>query len=205
MANEIKIETTTPNHFTKKAIAKINAYSVFAIIPVLLAIPLITLIESLLHESLAFGLSMMILGLVIVLPVYFLPIVIGNPHVRQLARSLNSSNQNGFIIQLTNLPRVKSGFWAIVEDADDIGFLSFEEEALIFKGDSMKLLIPFALIKNVHNRNVGWRGLWIYGNRILIDVSDRSFEFAERFSLSIPASRKISEDLFSRLSSKIKR
>ncbi len=205
MVNEIKIETTQPKLFTKKAIAAINAYGILAIIPIIIAIPLIILIENIFYGGLAFSLSMVVLALAIVLPVYFFSIVIGNPYVQQLVRSQNPSAQSGFVIQLTNLPRVKSGFWAFMEDADDVGFLSFEEEALVFSGDSTNFLIPFALIKTVCKKNVGWRGLWIYGNRIVIDISGRSFEFAERFSLSIPASRKISKDLFNRLSTKIKK
>ena len=205
MINVIKIETTQPKLFTNKAIVAINAYGILAIIPVIMAIPPIILIVNIFHGRLALSLVIVILALAIALPVYFFSIVLGNPYVRQLVRSQNPSVQSGFVIQLINLPRVKSGFWAFMEDADDVGFLSFEEEALVFNGDSTKLLIPFALIKTVSKKNVGWRGLWICGNRIVIDVSGRSFEFAERFSLSIPASRKISKDLFNRLSTKIKK
>ena len=205
MATEIKIEIAPQKLFTKKAIVVVNAYGFFAIIPLLVAITLSILADKLCYGGLSFILNMLFLGLAAVLPLYFFPLVMGNPHVTYLVGPLNISNKSGFVVQLTNLPRAKAGFWAFMEDADDIGFLSFEADTLIFNGDSTKFSIPLRLIKNVGKKNIGWRGLWICGNRIMIEVSDKSFEFVERFSLSFPGSRKISEEIFNRLSAEIQK
>jgi hypothetical protein len=209
MANEIKIEITQPKLFTKKAILAINAYLVLEVSPIVILDFLISPIFKLFKPEMALGLILVALGLIAFLFVYFIPIGMGNLHVRKLVRSLNTSDKSSYIVQLTIIPRLKSGFWAFLEDADDIGFLVITESDLVFKGDSVELSFPYTQIKNIRKKNVGWRGAWIYGNRIQIDLLDstdkKSFEFTERSSLSIPTSWRISAELFNFLSAKIQK
>ena len=154
-------------------------------------------------------LSLADLGLIVFLVFYFQSIWMGNPHVRRLVHCLSLSDHDGYIIQLAKIPRLKSGFWAFTEDADDIGLLSLTDDRLVFKGDSIEFSFPYTHIKNICKKNVGWRGAWTSGNRIRIDISDpsgeKSFEFLERSSLTNPASRKITRELFNSLSVKIQK
>jgi hypothetical protein len=210
MASEIRIETAPPKLFTKKLIAAQGLYDLLGLIPVcfvflIMVAHLLLFPRGVVSDSIWLIIIMTLLVLALVLPIYFLPILMANPLVRKLVRSLDSSKQNGLVVQLTNLPRSKWGFWAFMEDADDIGFLNLEGECLVFNGDSTTFSIPFGLIQDVRRKNFGWRGIWIYGSRIVIDISDRSFAIAERFSLSVPASRKISKGLFNQLSSKVRK
>ena len=89
---------------------------------------------------------------------------------------------------------VQNGFR--LEDADDIGYLGFSATELRYHGDSVRLTVPFECIKAVMPQNIGLRGLFVYGRRIRVVVADlpetESFEFAERSSWVLPASRATS-------------
>ena len=71
----------------------------------------------------------------------------------------------------------------------------------------VKLAVPWKDIQLVRPQNIGWRGLFVYGRRIKIVVSGwpevESFEFAERSSWVLPASRAITRRLYERLSTNI--
>jgi hypothetical protein len=209
MADEIKFEITKAKLFTKKAILTINAYIILGAIPIIILNFLISPIFEFFKREMALSLSLVALVLAVFQYLYFNPVWLGNPYVRKLVRSLNVSDKSGYIIQLAIIPRLKSGFRAFLEDADDIGLLAITENELIFKGDSVKFSLPYTQILNIQKKNVGWRGAWIYGNRIQIDFLDstykKSFEFIERSSLCIPASRRITAELFNSLSAKIQK
>jgi hypothetical protein len=209
MADEIKFEIKQSKLFTKKAILVINAYIVLGVSPIVTVSFLVPLIFNFLNPAIAFSLSLVAFGLAVGLCLYFFPIGAGNPHVRKLVRSLNVSTKGGYIIQLTIIPRLKSGFWTFLEDADDVGLLAITENQLVFNGDSVEFSFPYTQIKNIQKKNIGWRGAWICGNRIQIDFLDstgkKSFEFTERSSLSVLASRQISAKLFNFLSAKIQK
>jgi hypothetical protein len=117
-------------------------------------------------------------------------------------------SEDGFIVQLTLTPRIRSGLRAILEDADDIGYLTFTETKLLFQGDSVKLTVPFNRIQQVQPQNIGMRGLFVYGRRIKIVASGlpqiASFEFAERSSWLLPDSRRITRKLAERLSMRVR-
>jgi hypothetical protein len=141
---------------------------------------------------------------------FLLPFGLGNTHVTRLVRSLNpgaGQKGDGFIVQLTLSPRLRSGLRALLEDADDIGYLTFGGNELCFQGDSVKLLVPWEDIQLVRPRNIGWRGLFVYGRRIKLVVSGwpelESFEIAERSSWLLPDSRIITRKLYERLSANV--
>jgi len=141
---------------------------------------------------------------------YFLPFGLGNTHVTRLVRSLNQAaaqDGEGFIVQLTLSPRLRSGLRAILEDADDIGYLAIRGDELLFQGDSVKLSFPLDLIERVQPQNIGLRGLFLYGRRIRLVVPAlthvKSVEFAERSSWLLPTSRTITRRLYERLSTRV--
>jgi hypothetical protein len=141
---------------------------------------------------------------------FFLPFGLGNTHVARLVRSQNpgaGQDGDGFIVQLTVSPRLRSGLRALLEDADDIGYLTFGGNELCYQGDSVKLSVPWEDIQLVRPRNIGWRGLFVYGRRIKLVVSGwpevESFEIAERSSWLLPASRTITRKLYERLSASV--
>ena len=113
------------------------------------------------------------------------------------------------IAQITLCPRVRTGLRALIEDADDIGYLSLNDSGLLFRGDSLTLIIPFERIKAVEGENVGSRGLYVSAGRIHLDISGLenfdAVEIAERGSRVLPTSRKITRELFYRLKSRINR
>jgi hypothetical protein len=194
-----KIEITQPRLFTAGAVAVVNAYGMLMIMPIFSAIVAVSVIK--------LGvLTVLIPLLALAATVLFLPFGLGNTHVIRLVRSLNpgtGQNGDGFIVQLTVSPRLRSGLRALLEDADDIGYLNFSGSELCFQGDSVKLSVPWENIQLVRPQNIGWRGLFVYGRRIKLVVSGwpevESFEFAERSSWLLPASRTITRKLYERL------
>lgn len=207
MSNEVKIQITRPKFFTRRAILILGAYTIFMFIPLLEVIFLEPVIYKLFQPAIANAAFLAGLGLAMAIPFYLWPFCMGNPYILLLVRRLGHFNENGFIVQLTTQPRLRSGFWSFMDDADDIGFLKLGAETLEFNGDSTVLSIPFVKIRNIRKKNVGYRGVWICGSRIVIEVAepagDKSFEFFERSSLSIPASRRNSKELFECLSAQI--
>ena len=201
-ANATTIEITEPKRFTFGAVVAVNAYGLLLVAPLFLSILVVSLIK--------FGLlTILIPFLVVAATAYFLPFGLGNAHITRLVRSITpaaTKNGDGFIVQLTLSPRLRSGLRAILEDADDIGYLSFNGTELLFQGDSVQLSVPLDCIAQVQPQNVGLRGRFVYGRRIKVVVSGspqlESFEVAERSSLLLPTSRAITKRLFARLSPK---
>ena len=193
------IEFTQPKLFTAGAVATVNAYGVVLAMPLFFSILVVSVIK--------FGiLTALIPLLVVAATAYFLPFGLGNTHVTRLVRSLHPAagkDESGFIVQLTLSPRLSSGLRAILEDADDIGYLSFTGTGLVFQGDSVQLSIPFDRITRVQPQNVGLRGRFVYGRRIRVVISGlaeiESIEFAERSSWLLPTSRAITRKLCQRL------
>ena len=202
-SNAAKIEITEPRLFTAGAVATVNAYGLLLVAPVLLSILVVSLIQ--------FGiLTVLIPSLMVAVTAYFLPFGLGNTHITRLVRSLHPAADkggDGFVVQLTLSPRLRSGARAILEDADDIGYLSSSGTELLYQGDSVKLTVPFDCIRRVMPQNIGLRGLFVYGRRIKVVVAGvpeaESFEFAERSSCVLPASRAITRKLYERLSATV--
>ena len=197
-----KIEVGPPKLFTTAGVVVINAYGLLLIIPFLASVLVISLLK--------FGVLTWLIPIVVVIATaYFLPFAVGNARVVRMVRSLNipaGKAEDSFVVQLTCSPRISSGLRAVLEDADDIGCLSFTPSELVFHGDSVKLSVPFDQIEKVRRQNVGLRGLFVYGPRIELVVSGlpevKSLEFAERSSWLLTTSRKTTRKLFECLVSK---
>jgi hypothetical protein len=159
------VEVASPKAFTSGAILVIAACGVLLVTPVLLSLLAVTVIK--------LGLMTVLIPLLtMAATAYFLPIGLGNPVVRKLVRSHKlDESEDGFIVQMTLSPRIRSGLRALVEDADDLGYLSFTDSDLVFQGDSVRLRIPWRQITEVRPQNIGWRGRYLYGSRIRITVS----------------------------------
>ena len=197
------IEVAQPKLFRAGAVAAVNAYGALLVAPFLISVLVVSVTK--------FGLLTVLIPLLVVAATaYFLPFGLGNTHITRLVQSLNpaaAQGGEGFIVQLTLSPRLRSGLRALLEDADDIGYLTFSGNELLFQGDSVKLSVPLDRIELVRPRNIGLRGLFVYGRRIKVVVSDlpqvESLEFAERSSWLLPTSRAITRRLYQRLSTKV--
>ncbi len=202
-ANAVTIEVAQPRLFNTGAVVAVNAYGALLAVPFLLSV----LVVSVTQFSL---LTALIPLLVVAATAYFIPFGLGNTHVTRLVRSLNpaaAQGGEGFIVQLTLSPRLRSGLRALLEDADDIGYLTVRGDELLFQGDSVKLSIPLDHIEMVRPQNIGLRGLFVYGRRIQLVVPAltqvESLEFAERSSSLLPTSRAIAKQLYQRLSTRV--
>ncbi len=200
-----KIEINPPRLFTGSAVAVVNAYGLLLVLPIFSSIVAVSVIKlSILTVLIPLG--------ALAVTACFLPFGLGNTYITRLVRSLNpaaDSNGDGFIVQLTLSPRLRSGVRALLEDADDIGYLTLTTKELHFHGDSVKLSVPWENVQLVRSLNIGWRGLFVYGQRIKLMASGwpevESFEFAERASWLLPASRAITRKLHEQLSTSVLR
>jgi len=155
------------------------------------------------------GLLTLLLPLIgIAATIFFLPLGFGNAYAARLAGTMEghaSGQERSYVVQLTLCPRIRHGWRAWLEDADDLGCLSFAPSALLYQGDAVKLTVPFSQIERVQTRNVGWRGLFVYGRRIVVSVRGlpqaTAFEFADRSSWLLPTSWRITRQLSARLAS----
>lgn len=185
------------------AVMIISAYGILLLLPLFFSILLLSLLK--------FGpLTILIPVLVAVATVCLLPFGLGNTYVTRLVRSLVTVASNGgdeFVVQLTLSPRIRSGVRAILDDADDVGYLSLTSAGVIFRGDSVKLSVPYDHIVEVQPHNIGLRGLFVYGRRIRVLVSGsprvKELEFTERSSWLLFASKRITRRLHERLSAKV--
>ena len=154
-----------------------------------------------------FKLSALLLGLaVMALVIWLLPLVSGNAHVTRLVHSFAPKPpSDGLVVQLTFTPRIRTDLRALLEDADDIGCLTADRAEFRFQGDSVQLSVPFAEVKQVQRKHRGLRSLFV--PRIVVVVPSlpniKSFEFRERSSLLLPASRRASRRLFEMLSAQL--
>jgi hypothetical protein len=197
------IEVAQPKLFTAGAVAVVNAYGALLAVPFFISVLVVSVTK--------FGLLTALIPLLVVAATaYFLPFGLGNTHITRLVQSINpaaAQGGEGFIVQLTLSPRLRSGLRALLEDADDIGYLTFSGNELLFQGDSVKLSVPLDRIERVRPQNIGLRGLFVYGRRIKVVVSGlpqiESVEFAERSSCLLPTSRAITRRLYQRLSTRV--
>jgi len=191
------VEITSPRAFTSGAIFVIAGCGVLLVAPVLASLLAVTLIK--------LGmLTVLIPLLTMAVTAYFLPFGLGNPVVKRLVHSRKLDvGDDGFIVQMSLSPRIRSGLRALVEDADDLGYLSFTDSELIFQGDSVRLRIPWRQISAVRPQNIGWRGRYLYGSRIIISVTGipnvDAVAFSERSSLLLPTSKRITKKLRERI------
>jgi hypothetical protein len=187
-----QIQVSEPRVFTAGAIAITSAYGLVGLVPVF--------ISFLMLSVLGFKFSALLIGLaMIAIVIWLLPLASGNPYVTKLVRSIspaNSEDSNGFIVQITLSPRLRSDLRALAEDADDIGYLTADDSRLFFQGDSIKLSVPFAEITRVERKYRGLRSLFV--PRIVVTVPGPlgSLEFGERAAALLPASRRTSNRIY---------
>ena len=197
------IEIRSPRHFNGPALVVCSAYGLLLVLPTLLAILSVSLI--------GFGLFTIAIPLfTLAAATFFLPFGFGNPHVSRLAnafRPADPSPGQPFLVQLTGVPRLRSGIRALLEDADDIGWLTCSNEGVAFAGDSLNLWLPSSQIKRVRRENGGMRGLFLY-SRVAVELSDvpdfRWLKFAERSSWSLPRSRALTRGMYKEMARHIK-
>ena len=185
-----RIEIQPPRQLGFTALLSVSAYGLFLVVPALATMMAV----SVLH----FGwLSFLVPLLTIAVLSFFLPFGSGNPHVTRLVRRCypeSEHNPEGFVVQLTVFPRLHAGARALLEDADDIGWLRFGEEELLYQGDAVRLVVPYERIGKLEKKSGGWRVFFLCGPWIEFSVTGlagvKRFRFAERSAWILPTARQ---------------
>src|SRR5579859_123476 len=156
MASGIEIKEV--RLFNGRAVLIVCAFGLLLAIPVLLSMFIVS--------SFQFGIWTILVPLgAICLATLLLPVGFGNTYVAGLVRTLRPADWNeadSFIVQITLSPRIRSGLRAVLEDADDVGWLNLGASALGFAGDSVRCTIPYGSIRHLRAHTIGLRGLFVY-------------------------------------------
>ena len=193
-----QLEVAAPKRFDLSAVLRLNAYGVVLAVPVILSV--------LVMSALPFGLLSAVLPIAaILLGSFFLPFGFGNRLVTRMVQDQEGAKPgpDQFVVQATFTPRIRSGLRSVLEDADDVGLLSFGDSGFVFKGDSVTLQVPFCCLRSVQKQSLGLRGLYLYGSRMTAQLDGlpglRSVAFAERTSLIIPTSWRLTKMLHGKM------
>jgi hypothetical protein len=198
MSSPATFEIRPARQFTGRAVLVVSAFGLLLVIPVLLSM--------LVLSSLHFGIWTALIPLIAIsAATLLLPFGFGNTHVAKLARQSRPpdwKDSDCSVVQVTLTPRIRSGFKAVMEDADDIGNLKLGASELVFEGDSIRFSIPYSQIRELRLQTIGFRGLFVY-TCLAMSISGvagvTDIRIAERASRLLPTSRKLTRDLFYRL------
>jgi len=204
MSTGTKLEIRPARQFTGRAVVIVSAFGLLLVIPVLLSMLMVS--------SLYLGVwTALIPLLAICAATFLLPFGFGNTYVAKLARLSRPADWDAsdcLVVQVTLEPRIRSGFRAVMEDADDIGSLKLGSSELLFEGDSIRFSIPYAQVRNLRLQTIGLRGSFLY-TCLAMSVSDLAgitdIRIAERGSWLLPISRKITRKLRYRLTERVQR
>jgi hypothetical protein len=199
IASSSQLQVGSPRHFTMFALLVLHASGLLLVIPVIFAVLGMTLLEpGVISLSLPFW--------ALAATALLLPLGQGNGYIRRIGRKIDPQavlGPDSFLVQVTFRPRLATGIRAMLEDADDVGWLHVEPEKISFQGDSVRFQISTASIQRIQPQNIGLKGLWVYGRQIEIVATDlpnvKSIEVAERGSLLLPSSKRISAQLCEKL------
>ena len=129
------------------------------------------------------------------------PVMLANPFVILLLRLSRQRppDPGEFVCQVMITPRLQRGLRAVLEDAEDVGYLRVGPDELVFTGDHVQLALPRARIAAVRDTNAGWRGLWLCGRRISVVTGAfpgyTALEFLERQSWHVLGAQLVSRKL----------
>jgi hypothetical protein len=196
------LEIQNAQLFRGRAVLVVSAFGLLLVIPVLLSMLVVS--------SLHIGIWTVVVPLVAVsVATLLLPFGFGNTYVASLARLLRPADWKDadcFVVQITLIPRIHSGFRALLEDADDIGNLYLSGSELVFQGDSVRFSIPYGQLSNLRLQTIGLRGLFVYP-RLAISVSGlpqlTELRIAERAGWFLPMSRKKTRELHRHLADRV--
>lgn len=196
-----RFQVQSPARFTLGAIITSSLYGLILFLPVLIAILAVT--------AFPFGVVTFLVPLAaIVVATFFLPLGFGNPYICRLVRPLRLGPEipDQFVVQLTRQPRIHTGLRALLDDADDVGIVSYSANALEFYGDSVRLSVPFSDMRDLQQRNGGGRALFVYGRHIVFRVEGLPeaglIRLAERSSCLLPTSRRNADRMYHQLRGK---
>jgi hypothetical protein len=198
-----QFEAKTPTLLTPWAILKVSLYGMILVVPVVISMMVVSVLQ--------FGLLTFLIPLAtMAVATIWLPLGFGNPYIARLVRPLQPSANAQLevqVVQLTRNPRHRSGLLALLEDADDVGCLTFTDSALDYNGDSFRLTAPYDRIRELKLQTAGWRALFVYGPQTTFSVAGLpeagAFAFSERSSCLLPTSRKNAKRMYQLLHEKV--
>ncbi len=196
--DEGRIDTRPPRLFGSAAVLIICAYGLVLAIPFLLSLVVVSLLK-------LSPLTVLLPLAFLAYSVLFLPVGFGNPWIARRLRRLKPAgvrDEDLFVVQLSLRPRLRRGPRAMLEDADDFGWLWFTPAGLEFRGDSVDFSLPYGKVQSVVRRSIGYRGMFLYGDRIEVATPVAGlagFEIAERSSWLLTSSRSLARRLYQSL------
>jgi hypothetical protein len=145
-------------------------------------------------------------ALISILLVFYFPISAGNSYVERLARKYPMKDVvNGppALVQVILTPTTLSERDQLLDDADDHGWLELLPAELRFRGDHTEIDLSFEDVVALRLSSVGWRGMWLMGHRLTLELQDpidgfRRVELASRKGVDLRTSHRASRELVRR-------
>jgi hypothetical protein len=198
VTDAVRMEIREPRLMSSLAVLVACSYGLLLFIPVVLVLLVVSVLP--------FGWMTLVFPLTVFgAATALLPFGAGNTLIKKLARDipLPSTPSPKFLVQLTFVPRLRSGPRALIEDADDVGWLVFLEESMEFYGDSIRLAMTYDSIESARPGSIGLRGLYLYPAlqlRVSRGESGMHFSIAERSSWLLSGARRITREIQRQLS-----
>lgn len=192
-----RLQVTAPKLMRAGGLLVVCGYGLLLMVPVIASV----LIVSVLNFS---WLTWVIPLLTFAAATALLPLGFGNPHIARIGRALAPpvTGQTRYLVQLSFNPRLRFGWRGLLDDADDIGWLSITSSTLEFSGDSVRLVLPISQAREVCVRSIGLRGLFLY-QRVGVRVANlgdvKEVWFAERSSWLLSTSRRTTNELWQKI------
>lgn len=175
----VRMEVREPRLLSGAAVVLATGFGLLLLLPAFLALLAVSVLP---FGWLTLALPLCVFGAATML----LPFGAGNPLIRKLAQHIPVPSNSGpkFLVQVTFAPRLRSGPRALLEDADDIGWLVFEDGAMQFYGDSVSLSVPYENVQQARSGSIGLRGMFLYpaltlnlssnGSAMQVTIAERS-------------------------------
>jgi len=191
-----RLELRPPTLFRSPTILALGFYGIMVSIPIIAAVLLVSV-----RQLSAWTFVLPLLAMAVA--VFLMPFGFGNPLLVRRVKRLEpppDSSSSRFVVQLTLTPRVRTGWRATFEDADDLGWVVISDAGVDFYGDSVSLTLPWSASDAPRLQTSGWRGLFLCGPRVRLSTTAlpnvSQIEFAERASWTLPGSRRIAARMY---------
>jgi hypothetical protein len=147
-----------------------------------------------------------LVALMSILLVFYFPISAGNLYVERLAgkypmRDVVDGPPD--LVQVILTPTTLSEQDRLLDDADDHGWLELLPNELRFRGDHSEIDLSFDDVVALGMSSVGWRGMWLMGHRLTLELRGlvdgfQRVELASRKGLDLRTSHRASRELVRR-------
>lgn len=80
--------------------------------------------------------------------------------------------RNSYVVQVSFHPRWQKGLQSVLDDADDIGVMTYQPDGIAFEGGALRFFIPYPAISRLESRFNVFPSLFLSGRRVHIYLGE---------------------------------